>query len=144
MLLESAQRQSWRLASEHSDHSDIAVGGELMPVRKLIKNLTKRELWQEIGMAVCTAANGIWTKDRLHKAGMIDDNQCPRCCADIETAYHRYWECPENCHIENQLAVWTSEYMRERSSKESAQLTRGIPPLTAYPKLKPHLRWVSK
>ena len=59
MLLESAQRQSWRLAPEHSGHTDIGVGAELMPVRKLIRNLTKRELWQDVGMTICTAANGI-------------------------------------------------------------------------------------
>ena len=141
MLLESAQRQSWRLASQHSGHCDIVVGGELAPARKLMKNLTKRELWQDIGMTVCTAANGIWTKDRLYKAGMIDDDQCPRCCAAAETAYHRYWECPANCQVENQLAIETSEYMRGKSSRDSAQLTRGIPPLTAYPKIPPTRGW---
>ena len=68
---------------------------------------------------------------------MVDDNQCPRCGEAAETAYHRYWECPANCHVENQLALRTSDYMRETASKEPAQLTRGIAPLTAYPKIPP-------
>ena len=68
---------------------------------------------------------------------MIDDNLCPRCGTAVETAYHRYWECPDNEHIENQIAMRASEYMRETAPKESAQLTRGIPPKSAYPKIKP-------
>ena len=63
MLLESAQRQAWRMASVHTEHNDITKGGDLTPAKMLLKNLAKRELWQERGMAICTVANGVWTRE---------------------------------------------------------------------------------
>ena len=88
-------------------------------------------------MTVCTAANGIWTRDRLFKAGMVDDNICPRCGVAVETAYHRYWECPDNKNVENRIAMRASESLRDTAPKGSAQLTRGIPPISAYPDIEP-------
>ena len=137
MLLESAQRQAWRMASEHTGHIDIAKGGDLTPAKVLLKNLAKRELRQDRGMLICTVANGVWTRDRLFKAGMVDDDLYPRCQLATETAFHRYWMCQANCLVENKIAISSSEYMMTKASESSAQLTRGIVPITAYPKIPP-------
>jgi len=128
------------MASEHTGHVDIAKGGEFTPAKMLLKNLAKRELWQDRGVLICTVANGVWTRDRLFKAGMVDDGLCPRCLLATETAFHRYWMCPANCLVENKIAICSSEYMMTKASESSAQLTRGIVPITAYPKIPPHLR----
>ena len=90
-------------------------------------------------MAIVTVANGIWTRDRLFDAGMVDDDTCPRCNLTRETPYHRYWECPGNCLIENQFPLTSSDkyFATSTASKSSAQLTRGIVPRTSYPKIPP-------
>ena len=62
---------------------------------------------------------------------------CPRCMLAAETPFHRYWMCPANCLVENKIAISSSEYMMTKASEGSAQLTRGIVPITAYPKIPP-------
>jgi len=123
----------------HTGHIDIAKGGDLTPAKMLLKNLAKRELWQDMGMVICTVANGIWIRERLFKAGMVDDDMCLRRMLATETAFHRYWMCPANALVENTIAIRTSEhfYATSEASKSSAQLTRGIVPSTAYPKIPP-------
>ena len=105
----------------------------------LLKSLAKRELWQDRGVAVCTVANGIWVRERLFNAGMVEDDMCPRCMLATETPFHRYWMCPANALVENTIAIRTSEhfYATSEASKSSAQLTRCIVPSTAYPKIPP-------
>jgi len=139
MLLESAQRQAWRMSSNHTGHTDIYKGGGLTSAKGLLKNYANREMWQERGMAIVTVATGIWTRDRLFNAGMVDDDICPRCKLARETPYHRYWLCPANVLIENQFPLLSSDnyVATSEASKSSAQLTRGIVPKTAYPKIPP-------
>merc|ERR1712086_299064 len=90
-------------------------------------------------MAIATVANGIWTSERLFNAGMVDDDICPRCRLATETPYHRYWMCPANVLVENKIAMQSSDHFfaTSEASKSSAQLTRGIVPATAYPKIPP-------
>ena len=45
--------------------------------------------------------------------------------------------CPANCKVENRAALDSSEYMLVKPSEGSAQLTRGIVPPAAYPKIPP-------
>ena len=68
---------------------------------------------------------------------MGDGDTCPRCNFARGTPYHRYWECPANCLIENQFPLKSSDKYEATTmaSKESAQLTRGLVPKTSYPKI---------
>ena len=90
-------------------------------------------------MAIAIASNGIWTRSRLYDAGMVDDDMRPRCNFKRETPYHRYWERPANCLIENQFPLKSSDKYDAPSnaSKESALLTRGIVLVASYLKIPP-------
>ena len=59
MLLESAQRQAWRLASLHSGRTDFIGGADLTSAISLLRNYANRGMWAERGMAIATASNGI-------------------------------------------------------------------------------------
>ena len=70
---------------------------------------------------------------------MVVDDICPRCNLATETPYHKYWLCPANELIENQFPLPSSDkyFATSEASKSSEQLTRGIVPMTAYPKIPP-------
>ena len=135
VLLEPAQRQAWRMSSIHTGRVDMFKGGDLTSAKSLLKNFANREMWQERGMATATVANGIWTRERRYSAGMVNDDICPRCNLAKEKPYHRYWLCPANALIEIQFPLLSSDqyFATSEASKSSAQLTRGIVPMTAYP-----------
>lgn len=47
------------------------------------------------------AHGDVYTKDKLHRFGMADDNKCPR-CDEVETLNHKFIGCP---YV---IRIWTS------------------------------------
>jgi len=57
-------------------------------------------------MTIATISAGIWPRERLFLAGLVDSPLCQRCGEgteeDVEEdLVHRYWDCPANEHIDH-------------------------------------------
>lgn len=53
------------------------------------------------------ASQGLKTKDKLHRIGVVDDDLCPLCGLGAETHAHLFFECPFSQMCVARIKEWT-------------------------------------
>ena len=84
-------------------------------VERLLRALQRKNEWEAYGMAIATISAGIWPRERLFLAGLVESDLCQRCGNGtdedvVEDLLHRYWDCPANEHIDHP-DVQDTQYM---------------------------------
>ena len=99
--------QVWDQAATHycgagAKNCGIAPG----TVERLLRAQQPKNDWEAYGMNIATISAGIWPRERLFLAGLVDSLLCQRCGEgtddDVEEdLVHRYWDCHANEHIDH-------------------------------------------
>ena len=84
-------------------------------VERLLRALQRKNEWEAYGVAIATISAGIWPRERLFLAGLVESDLCQRCGNGtdedvVEDLLHRYWDCPANEHIDHP-DVQDTQYM---------------------------------
>ena len=76
--------------SGYQELEGLRVAPEVM--QKVLRS--KRFSPLEKGSLRCWLAGGLWAQQRLIQAGYLVDNKCKLCAAEVDTPYHRIFQCP--------------------------------------------------
>ena len=105
-------------ATTTSNHPEGLAGGcDMASLPKLIQKFKSLGKLSLSGVIATAAADGIWTRDVLFKAGYLVNPLCPRCEQEPETLEHRYWGCSCNREVQDPV-VSASDYLRDRAHRE--------------------------
>lgn len=68
---------------------------------------------KEANALECVITHNTWTGDRLAK-DKSRDGKCQRCGGtELETAMHRYWQCPDNARIDHKAIRESSKLVSQ-------------------------------
>ena len=98
---QSLDRYFWKQAG-------FAQPPDLQGPRRYLKSLTKRGKHELRGVAMAVFTGSHWPRDRVGEHTKAEESYrcCQRCKnGSAETAFHRFWECPANNHLPEQLWV---------------------------------------
>jgi ribonuclease HI len=101
-----------------------------LPARNFLRYLSDhRPEHHQLALAILSA--GLWTRERLHRAGLAPEALCPRCSGGPETLHHLFWECPSNDLISDPIIARTAVLFQQSTADEKlldAFWLRGLAP----------------
>ena len=124
VIVASILEPQWATAATGYQGGGLDQGFHVEQVRRQMKYYEKLDLPVQKSMLQSTCSGAIWPRYRLFMEGMVDDPICPRCehiSPQVETEYHRYWACPDNCTMDHPDVV-SSQYLIPRAQKLSEKL----------------------
>ena len=98
----------------------------VLPLKRLIDQKTTAS-WTPLHQSLlrCAVADGLWTAERLHKAGIVDSGDCYVCGAP-GTVFHRLCACPARFHFCYNYGLPDGLLRNARSSVENPLWTRAL------------------
>ena len=90
----SVQVRLWRRAELHYLGKGLGHGVCTRGLVAFLEGLRRKGLTEEASALRLAATASFWPGDRVGAAYPSADTSCPRCGAAVESATHRFWECP--------------------------------------------------
>ena len=129
LLKHTINNNLWKRAAEWYQGAGLEDGADLTVPRRVLKRYRKKD--PRLAGAIASVLQGAyWTKQRKADAG-LGSAVCPRCQAEAETPFHRFWGCCENVNLDDP-EVRAADRLCVRAFREiddvSCFWTRGLPP----------------
>ena len=109
-LAKHAELRLWVKAASHHCGGGLERGVDLVVTKRHLEGLLQREEFGLHGMLATILSAGLWTRQRKHRAGLVDSPTCPRCGAADEDEAHMFWSCSENGSIED-IRVTSTQHL---------------------------------